>query len=1471
MRSPSGAGLLSCNRNLVGIVVLLAGLLLTITGTSALEAAQCVVSIPEDYPTVQKAVEETDCFIRFIQPRCTVTVPGDYPSIQDAVDHSACDILLIEPEYQESVVIDRDVQISGTGSGITHVIGDPAGGSVFTIAEGETSGWEVTLKDMTIRGGRAPKGGGINNNGGALSVERCAITANHATAPDGTGGGIYNHKRGVLLLVDSRVSGNSAVLSGAGVSNSGIDTTFLVDAGDKIRNGVEGFYNLLEKLKDIDIPSIDLNFLLPGSLEEYIEDLSNLPSHLDNPVSLLVDLAPEEILGAFFNNLYNLAKLGGPLGGEKLEPSALIVINSIITGNVTGSETSVVGARGGGIHNDLGAVVITGSTISNNAVSALVGGFGGGLDNAMGIVIVDDTVLEGNSVTVKRVLGGGGAVFNLCGVLVVENSDLTANESDALNMSNGGGIFNMAGGSAMVYRSTIADNLAGNGGGIANLYRSKLTIEDSTIRDNSVSGIIGADGGGIMNGEGSIAAITRSTVSGNQAVGRARVGGIFNLANEKKLFDSKLYDTSKVSVKNSTISNNAVIGRNILGSFPIGAYGGGIYNGVKDTWATASVTISSSTITGNRAEGFARNCHLISPWCIGGAVGGGLYNTDHPDIIHLVGSIGSVSMSVRNSLVVGNTTRVARGDTVKESPSDCDQPDQGYSRTFRGEGNLESNNTCIAYSSPQHDGQQSPAFVTPPSPVLLGPLENNGGPTLTHGLMSGSPGVDQAAGCPSPPPSPPPPEPPPPPTDQRGVIRPDAKCDIGAFEVSKPVGVADDYKLLEDQPLDVSSEQGVMSNDLVIPGSTVVVQTPPAHGTLTLDPDGAFVYTPAVGFFGLDSFTYILEDNQNLTSNPTAVTLRVVPLLDVVAFLPGAGAVDVAADADIVITFDTPIDPATVDANILLSSDQRGPIGFTSSQNGSMLTLDPLENFRPGEQITMLLTDGLRGSDRSAPSGPLVFQFVATAPQGGATFIHTDMLGDDRSRQVALGDLNGDGVLDAFIATEYGNSRVWLGVGNGEFTESSHRPPTLGMTGVALGDLDGDGDLDAFLVNGFAKHLGKYFDVSGNTVWLNNGYGRFQDSGQRLGNGVGERVALGDVDGDGDLDAFVANYGSNTGYVSPNDEQARDRLWMNDGSGHFSRSNQNLGAWDSAAVDLGDLDGDSDLDAVVAVTRDWYRDDDEWHFRPSDRVWLNDGAGRFSGSGQLLDSRHSTDVSLADLDGDGDIDAFVANDAALVPEHAGRRGESVWLNQNTPLVQDDTYTGQEDQPLVVFGPGLLANDMDPDGDPISASLTRLPQHGTLAMFNPDGSFTYAPNPDFYGTDTFSYRIADGYLKSAGATVTLQISAANDAPKAIDGFYDLVPGLPLSVSAPSGILNNGSDIDGDPLNVFLNQSPKGGELTLNPDGSFTYTPDPETVADAFTCHISDGLLDSDIIRIKLGNTVPVANGDLLYSFTPGTRW
>jgi len=154
-------------------------------------------------------------------------------------------------------------------------------------------------------------------------------------------------------------------------------------------------------------------------------------------------------------------------------------------------------------------------------------------------------------------------------------------------------------------------------------------------------------------------------------------------------------------------------------------------------------------------------------------------------------------------------------------------------------------------------------------------------------------------------------------------------------------------------------------------------------------------------------------------------------------------------------------------------------------------------------------------------------------------------------------------------------------------------------------------------------------------VWLNNGAGTFVYSGQELSGGDGRKVVLGDVDGDGDLDAFVANLGGGSG--------EGNMVWLNTGIGNFIDSGQSLGSSASKSVELGDLDGDGDLDAFVA----------NYNFE-ANKVWLNDGSGVFTDSGQSLGANDSRDVMLGDLDGDGDLDAFVANRNLGVGEGNGR-------------------------------------------------------------------------------------------------------------------------------------------------------------------------------------------------------------------------
>ncbi|MCA9970601.1 MAG: VCBS repeat-containing protein, partial [Anaerolineales bacterium] len=193
------------------------------------------------------------------------------------------------------------------------------------------------------------------------------------------------------------------------------------------------------------------------------------------------------------------------------------------------------------------------------------------------------------------------------------------------------------------------------------------------------------------------------------------------------------------------------------------------------------------------------------------------------------------------------------------------------------------------------------------------------------------------------------------------------------------------------------------------------------------------------------------------------------------------------------------------------------------------------------------------------------------------------------------------------------------------------------------GDLDGDGDLDLYLgVTG-----GAFADE----IWLNDGSGSFTNSGQALGSAFTSGVTLGDVDGDGDLDAVAANLGAGRQHA----------VWINQGgsqggsAGVFAGSGQTTLTGATLDVELGDLDGDGDLDAFLPV----------YYQAGPNRIWLNDGGaqggtpGQFSDAGLALGSAHSYGGALDDVDADGDLDLFTANYGNGTVAEPNR----VWLNQ----------------------------------------------------------------------------------------------------------------------------------------------------------------------------------------------------------------
>ncbi len=311
--------------------------------------------------------------------------------------------------------------------------------------------------------------------------------------------------------------------------------------------------------------------------------------------------------------------------------------------------------------------------------------------------------------------------------------------------------------------------------------------------------------------------------------------------------------------------------------------------------------------------------------------------------------------------------------------------------------------------------------------------------------------------------------------------------------------------------------------------------------------------------------------------------------------------------------------------------------------------------------------------------------------------------------QAGLGDLDGDGDLDMVLANPMHNpAQVWLNDDHGGFVDTGQQLTEFGH-GVALADFDADGDLDAFITchqssltslvylndgtgmfsgsdqafddarwSGVEVHLldlngdghldvhVAYYSDAGvpDHIYLNDGQAVFSDSGLLLDE---DTLAWGDLDGDGDVDYFGKNWGE--GYV----------VELNDGQGGFTAG------WQMAdtqvtlgGIGLADFDGDGDLDALVA---NGFR---ETGSQPG-RLFWNDGFGQFSDSGELFNHTMGADLAVGDLDLDGDLDAVIAN---------MDRPNEVWLYQDGTFIDSGLRLGQDDE----MSSMPMLGDLDGDGD-----------------------------------------------------------------------------------------------------------------------------------------------------------------------------
>ncbi len=434
-------------------------------------------------------------------------------------------------------------------------------------------------------------------------------------------------------------------------------------------------------------------------------------------------------------------------------------VSDITISGLTISNGSTGISDGGGMLNDSGGTVnITDCALSSNSTTS---GNGGCLSNT-GTMTVVNTTFSANSST----SGNGGAIDNE-GNLDVTDSTVSGNSSTS---GNGGGVFND--GSMTLTGCDVSDNQATDGGNGAGLFNfGSVTITSCTFANNVATG--GGNGGALY--DNGTSTNTDTTFVGNSTVGGGNGGGVYGT--------------------DSTILNNCTVRDNVAGD---GGNGGGVYN-VETTDLTNCTISGNSTVDGGSGGGIDNdggtvnltNCTVSNNSTAGGGNGGGI-----------AANFGSTL--IMNTIVALNSADGTGPDVSGDFTS------SGFNLIGQADGSTGFSNGV--------NGDQAGTTTAPLDP-LLGPLQNNGGPTFTQALLFGSPAIDQGAAATDPNTGDPIT------TDQRGFTRPVDRpnianatggdgSDIGAFEVQTP-------SLL----LNISTRLNVLTGDNVLIGGFIITGT----------------------------------------------------------------------------------------------------------------------------------------------------------------------------------------------------------------------------------------------------------------------------------------------------------------------------------------------------------------------------------------------------------------------------------------------------------------------------------------------------------------------------------------------------------------------------------------------------------------------------------------------------------------------
>lgn len=620
-------------------------------------------------------------------------------------------------------------------------------------------------------------------------------------------------------------------------------------------------------------------------------------------------------------------------------------------------------------------------------------------------------------------------------------------------------------------------------------------------------------------------------------------------------------------------------------------------------------------------------------------------------------------------------------------------------------------------------------------------------------------------------------------------------------------------------------------------GATVTYSlgSPATHGSVTVGANGAFSYNPNIHYNGADSFTYTIDDGNGGTNTYT-VSINVISVNN----NPTASNASINAIEDTLYSGTLPT-ATDVESDPIIYSLNTGTLHGTVNVNANGdFTYAPSANYNGADSFTYTVTDSLGGANTYTISiaiaavndAPLASDDSVTGLEDNniAGNVLTNDFDVENSALTAIlvnGPANGTLTLNANGSFIYTPNANWNGTDTFTYkandgsvdsnnasvtinvTPQNDAPTTSPVTLAAIAE-----DSGAHLITQ-AQLLTNALDVDGDTLVVTN-----------LAIATGNGVLVNNLNGtwtytpaSNDDTAVSFSYNVTDGSLIAAGLADLDLTPVNDAP---IDANLNISTLENTTF-TGNLPVATDIEGD-AITYS-----------------LNTGASHGSVS---VNTSGSFTYTPAPFYSGTDSFTYAIDDG-----NGGSNTYTVTINSvninDAPTASDANINAVED---IVYS-GILPVATDLDLNQITYTLNTGALHGTVNV-NANGDFTYTPTANYNGADNFTYTVSDGLGGSNTYTISINIAAVNDLPVANN---DNITGLEDN-SVTGNVLTNDSDLESPTLNAVVVSGPANGILTLNSNGSFTYTPNANwNGTETFTYKANDGTDNSNVATVTIAIT------------------